>query len=388
LYVIEKAGHTADHLAKSCRFVEVVVELQLSTVLSGIGIPSHLRVRVIWRSGDWKLPWGGTAFFNTARRIMAQTRVWILALLLAVCMVGCSGSEYRFGNTQTPARELTSITVTPGAQTLTAIGEPSQFVASGNFSVSPATQDLTAQVQWISSDTHVATISSTGLATALSAGVTTITANNSGMVGTATLTVTATSPARTLDSITVIPSQQPVAVIGETSQFIAIGNFTGSPTTQDLTSQVMWVSSDVRVATIDSAGLATAIGSVDGGITTITAIAPPSTGSAATGTAEMTVGSVGTNDLPSLTVYEFGQGTGKVQSYPIGINCIPGNDAGCTGHFVKGTIVTLTAVPIAPYVFGGWSFNCNPPNASLAGGSCNITMGDNGTVGAIFNQAP
>ncbi len=35
--------------------------------------------------------------------------------------------------------------------------------------------------------------------------------------------------------------------------------------TQDMTNQVTWMSSDVRVATINSAGLATAIGSVDNG---------------------------------------------------------------------------------------------------------------------------
>jgi hypothetical protein len=243
---------------------------------------------------------------------------------------------------------------------------------------------MTAQVQWISSDVQVATISSTGLATAVSAGVTTITANNNGLVGTATLTVTATAQTRTLDSITVIPSQQTVQVIGETAQYIAIGNFTGSPTTQDLTNQVTWVSSDVRVATIDAAGLATAIGSVDTGITTITAISLPSSGVAVTGTATMTVSSNGTNQLPSLTVYEFGQGTGSVVSSPIGINCVAGNQAGCTGHFVLNTGVVLTAVPDGNSVFGGWSSNCTPPSAN----PCTVPMTDNATVGAIFNLKP
>jgi hypothetical protein len=313
---------------------------------------------------------------------MAQTRVSFVAILLAMFMVGCSGSEYRFGSTKTPARELTSITVTPGAQTLNSIGEPTQFVASGNFSAAPTAQDMTAQVQWISSDVQVATISSTGLATAVSAGVTTITANSGGTVGTATLTVTATSPARTLDSITVIPSIQIVQVIGETAQYIAIGNFSSSPTTQDLTNQVTWVSSDVRVATINASGLATAIGSigsVDGGLTTITAISPPSSGVAVTGTATMTVASNGTNQLPTLTVYKVGQGTGTVTSSPPGINC--GSGAGCTGHFVLGDTVTLTAVPDPPYIFGGWSANCLPSNLSI----CKIVMSDNATVGVIFN---
>jgi hypothetical protein len=334
---------------------------------------------------------------------MAQIRVLCVALLLAVSMIGCGGSEYRFGNTKPETRSLTSIAVTPGAQTLTAIGEPTQFVASGNFSVAPATQDMTSQVQWSSSDVQVATISSTGLATAVGAGATTITANSGGMIGTATLTVTAvTPPSRTLTSITVIPSSQPVQVIGETSQFIAIGNFTGSPTTQDLTSQVTWVSSDVRVATINSSGLATAIGSVDGGITTITAIAPPSTGSAATGTGTLTVSSNGTNDLPSLTVYKVGQGTGTVQSFDTTtlkadniINCGSGN--GCTGHYVLNSCVFLMPTADPNQKFAGWSVNCQlpvAPNLCVWPGTPDPTMcslkitEQNGTVGAIFNFAP
>ncbi len=65
---------------------------------------------------------------------MAQKRVWFFALLLAVLMVGCGGSEYRFGNTQ---RVLSSISVTPVAQTLTAAGQTAQFIATGNYSVDP-----------------------------------------------------------------------------------------------------------------------------------------------------------------------------------------------------------------------------------------------------------
>jgi hypothetical protein len=32
---------------------------------------------------------------------MAQVRICFFALLLAICMVGCGGSEYRFGNSRT-----------------------------------------------------------------------------------------------------------------------------------------------------------------------------------------------------------------------------------------------------------------------------------------------
>ncbi len=315
---------------------------------------------------------------------------------------------------------LSSIAITPaaGAATVSAVGQTVQYTAIGQFtgSTHPSyTSDVTNQVKWSSSNEAVATISATGLLTAVGPGTSTIVATMNSSVGgqasgSSDITSTATTsspppppPARTLTSLTVIPSQQPVQVIGETAQYIAIGNFTGSPTTQDMTSQVNWVSSDVRVATIDSSGLATAIGSVDGGQTTITAIAPPSTGSAITGTATMTVSSNGTNDLPSLTVYKVGQGTGTVESFDPTtlkadniINCGSGN--GCTARYVLNSCVFLKATADQYQKFAGWSANCKPLSASppcaWPGTLPDSTMcwlpitEQNGTVGAIFNLAP
>ena len=161
----------------------------------------------------------------------------------------------------------------------------------------------------------------------------------------------------------------------------------------------------MRVATINSAGLATSIGSVDGGSTTITALSPPSSGVAVTGTATMTVSSNGTNGLPTLTVYEFGQGSGVVQSFNPNwtldniINC--GSGAGCTGHYALNAIVTLSASPSSGSKFGGFSANCQllipdpNPNANAcvkASGvqtcTCQYKMTDNATVGAIFDPGP
>ena len=317
----------------------------------------------------------------------------VVALLLAMDLLGCGGSEHRFNNN--PERNLISISITPSTQTLNGTGQTVQLIATGNYDLNPYSQDLTSSVQWASTSPSVATVGPGGLVTAVDTGTSTITANLAGYVGTATITVSGLGQQRTLTSITVIPSGQITEVIGETAQYIAIGNYSTSPTTEDLTNQVTWVSSDVRVATINSAGLATAVGSVDGGVTTITAISPPSSGVAVTGTATMTVGSNGTNDLPSLTVYEFGQGAGNVVSSPGGVNCTSGNDAGCTGHFVLNTTVTLTAAPANGSKFGGFSANCIPvPDACSAKESnvvsctCKLPMTDNATVGAIFNPGP
>jgi plastocyanin len=85
-----------------------------------------------------------------------------------------------------------SITVMPSNPAI-APGATEQFMAMGNFS-DGTTQDITSQVTWASANSSVATISnapgSQGLATALAAGTTTISATLNGVVGSAVLNVT------------------------------------------------------------------------------------------------------------------------------------------------------------------------------------------------------
>ena len=82
---------------------------------------------------------------------------------------------------------LVSIAVTPANQTV-APGLAVQFSAAGTFD-DGSTRDITSSVTWSSSVLSVATIDAGGLATALSAGSTTITAALGAVQGTATLTV-------------------------------------------------------------------------------------------------------------------------------------------------------------------------------------------------------
>ena len=326
----------------------------------------------------------------------------LLVVLLAFLLSNCASSP-----------SLSSIEVVPhaGTATVSQVGQTVQYQAMGlytNGSHPSHTSDITSQVTWTSSNVSVATISSSGLLKAVGPGSTTIIASmgssGGGQVsGNSDITSTAApGPVHTLTSLTIIPATgiQKVNDLGETAQYIAIGSFVGNPETQDMTNQVTWASSDVRIATINSAGLATAVGSCSAGSpkeTTITAIGTSSIGATITATSDLTVSSCGTNNLPSLTVYEFGQGTGTVVSSPGGINC--GSGAGCTGHFVLGATVTLTASPSTGTKFGGFSANCAPvvPDTSSCTTSnkesdvqsciCQVPMTDNATVGAIFNLA-
>ena len=156
-------------------------------------------------------------------------------------------------------------------------GLTQQFTATGVYSDN-STQDLTTQVTWASSNNSVATLSnaagSKGLATTAGAGSTTVSATSGAVTGDATLAVTAA----TLMSIEVSPAAASVAN-GLTLQFTATGVFSDN-TTQDLTTQVTWASSDGAVASVSNAagssGLATATGV---GSTTVSATSGAVTGS-------------------------------------------------------------------------------------------------------------
>ena len=279
-----------------------------------------------------------------------------------------------------------SITVVPGTAAATFVGETTQFLASGSLTAGGTPQNLTNQVQWVSSNVQVATVNSGGLATAVGSGTTTITASSGGVNGSGVLTVTI-SGASSQPTLAIIPTTASATFVGETTQFIALGNLIGSAATQNLTGNVTWSSSDVSVATIDQNGLATAVeANIAQNSTTITAIGTTSTGSLISATSLLTVLSGGSVNLPTLAVYMAGTGTGTVTSSPGTIDCgSPAAGATCSGTFTLNTFVTLTATPASGSVFGGWSSNCTAvignPNPLV----CQVQMKNNETVGAIFN---
>ena len=120
-------------------------------------------------------------------------------------------------------------------------------------------------VTWGSSTPTVATIDTTGVATAVASGTTTITATAFGITApSATLNV------NQLTAILVAPANVSVAV-GATQPFTAKGTFKnadGTTSSSDITAQVTWNSGTPTVATIDDTGTATGVAP---GVTAITA---------------------------------------------------------------------------------------------------------------------
>jgi hypothetical protein len=91
----------------------------------------------------------------------------------------------------TVAQAVASVTVTPGTASLVALGATEAFGAAAVDANNNAVTNVT--FLWVSSDPTVATVDTTGLATAKKAGTATITAAARGVPGNAVLTVTQTA---------------------------------------------------------------------------------------------------------------------------------------------------------------------------------------------------
>lgn len=157
------------------------------------------------------------------------------------------GLSYFLGGRQAVA----SVAVTPRTTTLASLGATQQFAASPmDRSGKPLAGRL---VTWASSNSSVATVSSSGLVTARSNGSATITATSEAGRGSASVSV-----AQAAATVAVAPTTATLTAIGQTQQLSvtakdAMNNpMTGAPVT--------WTSSDTRVATVDASGVVTAAG--------------------------------------------------------------------------------------------------------------------------------
>jgi YVTN family beta-propeller protein len=112
--------------------------------------------------------------------------VALTVIALTAFIAGCGGGGGGGGGGG-PTATLISISVTPANPSIP-VGVTKQFAASGTYS-DGTSHDITTQVAWSSSNTSVATVNSSALATAVSAGTTTITAISGSISGNTTLTV-------------------------------------------------------------------------------------------------------------------------------------------------------------------------------------------------------
>ncbi|MEP7383473.1 MAG: Ig-like domain-containing protein [Gemmatimonadota bacterium] len=288
---------------------------------------------------------------------------------------------------------VSSVSVSPGTTQLTA-GSSAQFTATA---LDAGGLVLTGRsVSWSSSDPGVASVSSSGLVSALSPGTVQLTATIGGVAGSATVTVAAVSVA----SVAVTPGSASIVVGGTVQLAAAASDVAGNIL---LGRAVSWSSATPAVATIDANGLVSAVGAgtslvtatIDGvsasATITVTSVAvasvsvTPTTASLAVGgsvqltaTAKDAAGNVltgrpttwSTGALSVATV----NGSGLVSAVSAGSAVISVSIGGVTAS----ATMTVTAVPVA-------SVSVTPGSASIAaGGTLQLTATAKDAAGNVL----
>ena len=164
----------------------------------------------------------------------------------------------------------TRITIAPSSHTLEAIGATVQLSATVRDQRNNVMSGQT--ITWSSGDEAVATVSGTGLVTAVGNGMTEITAKSGSLSSSADITVANPVPT----TVTIEPPTHTLEAIGDTLQLAAVVLDQYENAMAD--AAVTWSSGDEAVATVDENGLVTA---VDNGMAEITAQAGDAMGSAA-----------------------------------------------------------------------------------------------------------
>ena len=271
----------------------------------------------------------------------------------AIIIASSEGQQATVTLTVTPVT-VTSVQVTPANNTLQ-VGQTQQLaavVSDGNGTPLPGKVPT-----WTSSATTVATVSNSGLVTAVGAGSATITATSDGVGGTASVLV-APVP---VGSVSITPPSASLPVGGTLTLQVALADGTGNtlPTTGRV---ITYTSNAPTVASVSSAGVVTALsaGSAD--------IVVTCEGKTATATITVTVPAVASVDVtPSSSTLSTG---GTVQLTAVA------KDAGGT---------TIPGIPITWSTSDGLVATVNTTGlvTAVAAGSASITA----TAGSVLGIA-
>ena len=255
---------------------------------------------------------------------------------------------------------LVSIALTPSNAILVPASTMG-YSAAGTFS-DGSTHSVNGNASWSSSDTSVATMSISGIATGQSAGVATITVQSGSISATASLVVEGAP----LSSIQVNPISASIPA-SINAGFTATGHFANGDTL-NLTRVATWTSSSASVATVSNAsGSKGVVSGLAPGNTTISALFAGQVGTASVNITTATLTSI------NVTPTNASISVGSAQQY------------GAMGTFSDGSLINVTGQ-------ANWSssnvsvaiVNGNGLLTSASAGTATITASLNGLSGSAI----
>ena len=188
-----------------------------------------------------------------------------------------SYADMIWGSGQPSTPTVTSVTVNPSTLNLDLNGTTTSTLSATVYGTNSPAQTVT----WTSSNTSVATVSSSGVVTAKALGTATITATSTvDTTKSGTCTVSVINSIPTVDSVTVSPNSLNLDLNGTTT-----GTLTASVVgTNNPADTVTWTSSNTSIATVSNSGVVTAKA-----VGTATITATSTVDSTKSGTCDVTV---------------------------------------------------------------------------------------------------
>jgi hypothetical protein len=219
------------------------IEVGIRQQMTATGVYSDMSTVDLTTTAVWTTANTGVATVSNASGARGQLTATGQGTTNVTATVGTIAGTTSVTVTAPTATELVIAPINPSNR----VGQTRQFAATLVFS-NGTQQNVTGRATWSTSNPMVATINGMGVATARAVGTTTISATFMGLSASTILTVTDAVPV----SISVTPIAPSIAA-GTNLAFQATAIFSDN-TTQNVTAQATWTSSDTTVAQITTAG--------------------------------------------------------------------------------------------------------------------------------------
>ncbi len=239
-----------------------------TATLGSVGATVQLEA-VVYDLNGTVIPGVQTAWSSSERSVATVNADGVVtAVSNGTTQISATSGDVSASATIVVEQAASSIAIAPEAATLGSVGATVLLEAVVYDMAGVVIPGV--QVTWSSSERSVATVNADGVVTAVSNGTAQISAASGDVSASVTIVV-----AQVASSIAIAPEAATLEFVGATIQFEAMVFDSADVVIPD--APVTWSSSETGVATVDTTGIATSVGS---GTATITAMSGESSGSA------------------------------------------------------------------------------------------------------------